>query len=52
MFDHMIQKNDLSETFAKYDLGEKEVNFIKKLISGAALKGTSDGVCVHICFDK
>ena len=48
MFDHLIEVNNLLPTFAKYNLADKDVTFIKELISGAALEENSSKVCVCI----
>ena len=52
MFDHMIEVNDLLPTFAKYHLADKDVTFIKELISGAALEKNSAKVCVSVLLIK
>ena len=49
MFDHMMDVNKLLPTFAKYNLADKDVTFIKELISGTALEENSAKVCVHVC---
>ncbi|XP_020628681.1 deoxynucleoside triphosphate triphosphohydrolase SAMHD1-like [Orbicella faveolata] len=41
MFDHMLEVNNLLPTFAKYNLVDKDVTFVKELISGAVLKENS-----------
>jgi len=41
MFDHLMEANNLLPTFAKYSLADKDVTFIKELISGAALEENS-----------
>ena len=48
MFDHMMEVNNLLPTFAKYNLADKDVTFIKELISGAALEENSAKVCAFI----
>jgi len=48
MFDHLMEANNLLPTFAKYSLADKDVTFIKELISGAALEENSSKVCVFI----
>ena len=48
MFDYMMEVNDLLPTFEKYNLADKDVTFIKELISGAALKENNAKVCAFI----
>ena len=48
MFDHMMEVNNLLPTFAKYNLADKDVTFIKELISGAALEENGAKVCAFI----
>ena len=52
MFDHMMEVNNMLPTFAKYNLGGKDVTFIKELISGAVLEENSAKVCVFVFIDK
>ncbi|KAL9975396.1 hypothetical protein ACROYT_G012553 [Oculina patagonica] len=41
MFDHMMEANNLLPFFAKYNLTDKDVTFIKELIAGTALEANS-----------
>ena len=38
MFEHMLDKNKLLTSFEKYNLTERDVTFIKELISGGVEK--------------
>ncbi len=49
MFDHMMEANNLLPFFAKYNLTDKDVTFIKELIAGTALEANSAKVHVHDC---
>jgi len=48
----MLEVNNLLPTFAKYNLADKDVTFIKELISGAALEENSAKVCVFVLISK
>ena len=52
MFDHMMEVNNLLQPFRQYNLTEKDVTFIKELISGAALEGNSAKVCAFILISR
>ena len=41
MFDHMMEKNDLSPSFEEYNLLENDLIFIKELIAGERRKDES-----------
>ena len=47
MFDHMMKVNNLLPSFAKYNLTEIDVIFVKELIAGTALDMT--GAQVRTC---
>ena len=38
MFDHMMEVNNLLPSFAKYNLTDRDVTFIKELIAGTVLE--------------
>ena len=47
MFDHMMEVNNLLPSFAKYNLTDRDVTFIKELIAGTVLEAItcSSEVC-------
>jgi len=48
----MLEVNNLLPTFAKYNLVDKDVTFVKELISGAVLKENSAKVCVFVLISR
>ena len=50
MFDHMMKVNNLLPSFAKYNLTEIDVIFIKELIAGTALDITGAQVCTCVLY--
>ena len=48
----MMEVNNLLPTFAKYNLADKDVTFIKELISGAALEENSAKVSVFLLMSR
>ena len=50
MFDHLMEVNNLLPSFAKYNLSDGDVTFIKELIAGTALETNSSAVCLLIVY--